>query len=180
MTQEELIRKYKEIQERDDIFYDKAGRHFKSIRNHFAEIQDGDCDEFNFFDYTVTMFHETGIRPNRDPDYTSDSGSEYWYSKDGVVRGSDHWGNGVAHCDWALQLKDGKTIYGINAFDPKCFTDKKYGFSSWKEFTHKSRLFEINGQEVVTTFRNYIAMDMIKVGDKVYQRRLIEVFDELD
>ena len=41
-------------------------------------------------------------KPDRECDYISASGSEYWYSEDGVYRNSDHWGNGIASCDWQL------------------------------------------------------------------------------
>lgn len=38
--------------------------------------------------------------PTGTPTYISPSGSRYWRTKDGVIRASDHWGRGVASCDW--------------------------------------------------------------------------------
>lgn len=40
--------------------------------------------------------------PEREADYISDSGSEYWYTEGGVFRKSNHWGYEVASCDWFL------------------------------------------------------------------------------
>lgn len=40
-------------------------------------------------------------KPRRQPDYVSDSGSQYWYQNDGVIRFADHWGP-VATCNWNL------------------------------------------------------------------------------
>lgn len=50
--------------------------------------------------------------PDRAPDFVSKSGSEYWYTKDGVIRRSDHWLPHVATCDWAL---DGRYCYAYAA-----------------------------------------------------------------
>ena len=55
----------------------------------------------NFFIETKTSFTSCD-RPDRDPDYTSDSGSSYWYTEDGVIRESNHWGRGVATCEWLI------------------------------------------------------------------------------
>lgn len=48
----------------------------------------------NFYDYTKATFNEVE-KPAREADYTSNSGSQYWYGEDKngqyVVRGSNHW-----------------------------------------------------------------------------------------
>lgn len=58
-------------------------------------------DEDNF--YLATMADWSPCeRPNREPDHESNSGSCYWYTPEGVIRESDHWGQGVASCDWYI------------------------------------------------------------------------------
>lgn len=58
-----------------------------------------------------------GLRPN----YKSKSGSQYFFSADGVYRLSDHWGR-AANCRWRLQA-DG-------AGQPKT----RLGFARWSDF----------------------------------------------
>ena len=75
-------------------------------------------------------------RPKRKPDYVSRSrdgkvSSEYWYSDDGVIRGSAHWGLNIRSCDWAFEghviRRDGVTN-----------TSKLYGFCAWEDFVYKT------------------------------------------
>jgi len=179
MEQEKLIAKFREIQETQKIEYSKAFRHFRSARAYYLPLQDGVASEINFFDYTIVMYNETE-KPDREPDFTSGSGSRYWYFKDGIIRGSDHWGNGVANCDWALKLKTGKTLYGNTAFDVTCIKEPKYGFAKWSDFVLKSRLLEINGKEVVTTFNNSIGRDQVKLDGKLYKKVVIETWEEAE
>ena len=47
-------------------------------------------NEFNFFKVTKATF-KGRKRPRRKPDYISNSGSKYWYTKKGVIRDSYHW-----------------------------------------------------------------------------------------
>ena len=54
-----------------------------------------------FYKETFADFSKC-VRPQSEPDYISNSGSAYWYSDGGVIRESDHWGYGVASCDWLL------------------------------------------------------------------------------
>ena len=44
-------------------------------------------------------------KPDRAPDYVSDSGSEYWYVGDTVIRNANHWGI-VASCKWSYNGKE--------------------------------------------------------------------------
>ena len=93
-------------------------------------------------------------RPSSEPDYISGSLSMYWYLEDGVVRESDHWGYGVASCDWML---DGEAYgYGMHMRpDPSAFggwspdethhrqyveTEPVCGFCKWGDFLVKSPL----------------------------------------
>ena len=61
------------------------------------------------FHLTLTDFKEISKRPKGKPDYVSyyfdktgkrKISSEYWYNENGVVRGSDHWGEGISR--WAV------------------------------------------------------------------------------
>ena len=67
----------------------------------------------NFYKDTKAVFEGTE-RPKGEPDYTSYSGSEYWYGEDNggkyVVRGSDHWSG-------EFKVKDGeRTNVGRNHY----------------------------------------------------------------
>ena len=67
----------------------------------------------NFYKDTKAVFEGTE-RPKGKPDYTSYSGSEYWYGEDNggkyVVRGSDHWSG-------KFKVKDGeRTNVGRNHY----------------------------------------------------------------
>ena len=61
------------------------------------------------FRLTLTDSKEISKRPKGKPDYVSyyfnkigkrKISSEYWYNENGVVRGSDHWGEGIS--SWAV------------------------------------------------------------------------------
>ena len=149
---------------------------FKAVRKLYLPLQEGKATEKTFFDYTLVIFEETE-KPDREPDFGSPSGSCYWYSPEGVVRKSDHWGNGVAKCNWAIKLKNGRTVYGTTSRDVKCYKEPKYGFARWDDFVHIPRILEINGQEVMTTFNNYIPRDKVVVDGKVYKKVVIEYWE---
>ena len=88
-------------------------------------------------------FKEISKRPKGKPDYVSyyfdktgkrKISSEYWYNENGVVRGSDHWGEGISSCDWYL---DGKARKGY----------KHYGEARWEEFTLQTKTVQYDGKE---------------------------------
>jgi hypothetical protein len=58
----------------------------------------------NYFYDTFANFTRIYKRelPKREPDYISDSGSEYWYEGNTVYRRADHWGRRIATCNWIL------------------------------------------------------------------------------
>ena len=62
-------------------------------------------DENNFFKATSAVF-DICAKPERTPDYVSECGSEYWYADGKVIRNSDHWGYGVASCNWWIREFD--------------------------------------------------------------------------
>lgn len=89
----------------------------------------------NFYMGTEATF-EACERPSREADYTSESGSAYWYSEDGVIRESDHWGYEVASCNWYLGEADGISSWASS--DVRC------GFCAWEGFERNAdRNFEV-------------------------------------
>ena len=177
MTQEELLKRYHEKNIEEEISFTKAYRYYKTARKFYEDLQDGTASEINFFENTMVTYEE--CEPlKRKPDFESYSGSCYWYSKKGVVRRSDHWGCGIVNCDWPYHKKDGKTIYGSYYKNAKSGRVPKWGFAKWTDFLFKAREIEIDGKPVITTFNNTIGRDLLKIDDKVYHRKIIEVFEE--
>lgn len=94
--------------------------------------EDGEkFSEKNFMSSSVADFVKTS-KPNREPDYKSSSGSEYWYENDGVIRGSDHWGGDIGSCDWLLGGK-GYSSYSEDA----------YGFAKFSDFKVKDHMITV-------------------------------------
>lgn len=63
-------------------------------------------DESNFHINTIAEF-KPADKPKRKPDFVSEAASggddsKYWYTKDGVIRSADHWGN-FASVQWNCQ-----------------------------------------------------------------------------
>lgn len=179
MTQKELIEKYEEIADQKVTMYFKPYLHFLKARKFYEQLQDGVADENTFFTETLVTFNETDD-PGREPDFTSGSGSRYWYSKEGVIRGSDHWGNGVALCDWALKTRKGNTIYGYDYDCPIHLSAPRFGFAKWEDFLFKAQLIEADDKKAVTTFSNCVGYGMFKIDDKVYKRVITTQYLEED
>ena len=78
----------------------------------------------NFHKHTFCVFTEApksaidGLNPN----YTSDSGSVYYFTEIGVYRLSNHWGR-AAKCKWRLQASG-------DAYDKRI----RLGYANWKDF----------------------------------------------
>ena len=87
------------------------------------KYQEGTANKDNFYLQSKADFKSTS-RPDRKPDYVSNSGSKYWYEKDKVIRGSDHWSQQTASCSWSL--------------DGKYQRRKAYGECDWKYFVYKT------------------------------------------
>ncbi|RZK11500.1 MAG: hypothetical protein EOO46_06535 [Flavobacterium sp.] len=78
----------------------------------------------NFHRHTFCVFKEVkleevvGLKPN----YTSKSGSSYYFTSEGVYRVSNHWGR-AANCKWRLQSLEDVS------------TDRtRAGYANWNEF----------------------------------------------
>ena len=80
----------------------------------------------NFFKETYADW-KISEAPNSEPDYISNSGSKYWYEKEGVYRQSDHWGKNIASCWWTLEEK------GYQRKDKKTEVTKT-GYAKWQDF----------------------------------------------
>jgi hypothetical protein len=78
----------------------------------------------NSFKNTFCVFHEVlsdkikGLKIQ----YNSQSGSQYFYTKQGMYRLSNHWGR-LANSKWRLE-----------ALDPETDSKFKIGFAPWNEF----------------------------------------------
>lgn len=141
----------------------------KSI-DFFKDYQKGVANENNFFLNTISFFEKMENRPNREPDYISYSkktgkiSSEYWYTKEGVIRGSNHWGSGVASCDWFLKNKE---YNGLEVKD-----EVEYGFTKWEDFVQKTDVVKVYNEEkdkmesYLTNFDNTLGKE--KYGDQLF------------
>ena len=110
------------------------------------EFTDGVANEDNFFKNSICFWKETSYVPKREPDHTSlerygDVSSQYWYTPKGVYRRSNHWGEGIASCDW--YWKDAKYI---QTFREILVYNRRYvGFAEWKDFAAKGYLVTPSG-----------------------------------
>ena len=84
-------------------------------------------NESNFFQCTQAKF-ESCEKPESEPDYWSNSGSKYWYTDEGVIRYSDHWGLGVASCDWFFGDQDEDDLAWLDC------DGWRAGFCKWDDF----------------------------------------------
>ncbi len=129
---------------------------FNLKKNFFENYQSGEADKNNFFINTMAEFEKTE-RPNREPDYVSKDrnghiSSRYWYTDDGVIRGSNHWGNGVASCDWLLEGSK-QNMKGSQV---------KYGKAKWSDFVQKPEIIKkSNGKLIMSNFNNTIGKETI-------------------
>ena len=82
-------------------------------------------DWSNYGNGTVARFARCE-RPNRSPDFSSESGSRYWNTEHGLIRESDHWGP-VRQCWWSHESNEPGD--GISS----C------GFCEWHDFFYSDR-----------------------------------------
>ncbi|WP_420572913.1 hypothetical protein [Kordia sp.] len=105
----------------------------------------------NFFKNTYCIFKSVDFQivKNKKPNFVSKSGSQYFYTDEGVYRISTHWGR-AATCKWRLQtdaetFKNGKKLgfakwssfYKDNEVE-KLYFIKKSAFSNKYEYFHKN------------------------------------------
>lgn len=121
---------------------------FDLVDRFYSKYQEGTANKDNFFVNTIAEFKETSGRPRKQPDYVSYTrdgkvSSEYWYTKDGVIRGSTHWGTGIASCDWYME--------GVGT---NMHTKKLYGKANWSDFIQKPDIVTSGDKAVMSTFAN--------------------------
>lgn len=102
----------------------------------------------NFFENTAAVF-DLCEKPNREPDYISASGSAYWYVDGGVVRCSDHWGWGVASCNWYLRELDMSwgSVANFITLDINFGAEEVSAFCKFDDFEFVSDAFSKLGNE---------------------------------
>ncbi len=78
----------------------------------------------NFFKNTYCVFRGASLREisRRKPSYRSESGSTYYYTRQGVYRLSNHWGR-AAKCQWRL-------VSDV----PAEIDDLRLGYADWVDF----------------------------------------------
>lgn len=109
-------------------------------------------NQHNYYMGTTANWTPTS-RPNRKPDYTSRSNSDYWYTRDGVIRYSDHWGGEIASCNWYL-----------NDVGQSSFNDRdgwRFGYAKWEDFTF--------GDYDVTVYDYSNTLDFDKLGKPIHK-----------
>ena len=81
----------------------------------------------NFHKHTFCIFQEVDFDVVKElkPNYTSKSGSSYYFVENGVYRLSNHWGR-AANCKWRLSRKSKNEIPNSNR--------TKLGFGKWTNF----------------------------------------------
>ena len=85
-------------------------------------------------------------RPNREPDYTSKSGSRYWYTDSGVYRESSHWSRiyGVSEHDLLFtSLRECSRVSScfwiLKIHDTTSERTTKCGFAQWDKFKYNNK-----------------------------------------
>lgn len=158
---------YVRSQEADLLGAKNSHEYIEGVKHVYKPTQEGTANRDNFMWNTATVFQEQAKRPRGKPDYVSKTrdgkvSSEYWYTDEGVIRGSSHWGIDVASCDWAISSVKGKS-------DEITHTSKLYGFAKWSDFTQKTMNISVNGKEIGhTTFANTTGKDTCVIGGKTY------------
>ena len=81
-------------------------------------------NKINFHTYTFCVFQEVDydVIKDRKLDFKSKSGSQYYFTTEGVYRYSDHWGR-AANCKWRLESKNEKTA-----------NRNRVGYANWTDF----------------------------------------------
>jgi ribosomal protein S8 len=102
----------------------------------------------NFFKNTYCIFKTVDPEEltNKTPDFTSRSGSQYFYTEAGVYRISSHWGR-AATCRWRLQT-DANNFRNVT----------KVGFAEWSSFYKDNeieKLYFIQKSEFTQKYEYY-------------------------
>jgi uncharacterized coiled-coil protein SlyX len=136
-TQEQL----REAIERYGEMWDLSNEARYNLASEFAQET---ANEENFFMNSIGYWQSVPKRPRGEPSHvsynrrTGKKSSEYWYTAEGVIRGSDHWGADVASCSWFIEGRrygrEGVTV-----------GRREYAFISWEDLKPKG-LISFNRQ----------------------------------
>jgi len=136
-TQEQL----REAIEKHGEMWDLSNEARYDLASEFAQET---ANEENFFMNSIGYWQSVPKRPRGEPSHvsynrrTGKKSSEYWYTAEGVIRGSDHWGADVASCSWFIEGRrygrDGVTV-----------GRREYAFISWEDLKPKG-LISFNRQ----------------------------------
>tara|TARA_R110000850_G_scaffold276645_3_gene419418 strand:+ start:46152 stop:46739 length:588 start_codon:yes stop_codon:yes gene_type:complete len=93
--------------------------------------------KYNFHKHTFCVFKEvdsTTIQ-NLKPDYSSKSGSSYYFTDEGLYRVSNHWGR-AANCRWKLDSSEVKSSISNNSLVEINLkqVQVKVGYAKWTDF----------------------------------------------
>jgi hypothetical protein len=149
----------------------------KSIQE---EMDKYTANENTFFFDTDADFKFSGKKPKGDPSHTSYNSytgkvsSEYWYTEEGVYRRSDHWGQGVASCNWNLKDNpESKTKESSGGLE--FYSKKLVGFAPWSSFKRNKTRFitlvdekEQTERHYLLSFKNLVGKDYVSIGGKEY------------
>ena len=171
-----LSRKEKAEKEKQDRI-EKFSNYIKGQKEKIEPYQKGIANKDTFFHTTIAEFQPVD-KPQGEPDYISkddlgtETGSKYWYTKDGVIRGSDHWGKGISSCDWGLKGEELKTNDITLMYDKSGNKTTKYGFAKWQYFSQKPTTLRLDGKEIISNFDNFKGImgnwAIYKINNKYY------------
>lgn len=101
-SQQELKQVYDSI----DRMWDATPEERWKLANMFTR---DNANKDNFFENSIGYWDLKKRTPSGSPDHVSYNrrngriSSQYWYTKDGVYRKSNHWGSDVASCSWYIK-----------------------------------------------------------------------------
>lgn len=136
----------------------------------YKDEQKGTANKDNFFWRTDAVFTKISRRPGRKPDFVSRGrdgrvSSEYWYTQNGVIRGSNHWGVGVASCNWAIK--------GISMSVEKVTkTNKLYAGADWNDFIQQPAIIRDADRNIIgiTNFDNTVGRKTVVINGETWER----------
>lgn len=122
-------------------------------------------NKYNYYRNTYAVFRE--VIPKNLPfsvwQYTSKSGSSYYYTSLGVYRKSNHWGR-AAKCRWVLESCNNELHFSKDRV--------RIGFASWTDFHEnleqsKSYFIKVNFEKKTVTY-DHKSRDVF-VGKNIYR-----------
>lgn len=83
----------------------------------------------NFHKHTFCVFKEVSIEVTKDlnPNYSSKSGSKYYFLEEGLYRVSNHWGR-ASNCRWKLEASSVDVDGNLKR------VQTKVGYAKWTDF----------------------------------------------